>query len=76
MSDWQPIESAPKTLDKWGLTPRIILACPPVNASGWTVGEGFWRSTTNVGWVLSIDPETPTIYVEPTHWQPIPEPPK
>jgi hypothetical protein len=77
MSEWKPIKTASMEPDKYGLTPRMILACPPVNASGWTIAEGYWRwSGANPGWVSCMDPDVGDPYLEPTHWMPLPEPPK
>lgn len=77
---WQLIESAPKDYDKHGLTRRILLAAPPVNASGWMIAEGFWRvaasnSRYRTGWVTCMDPNVESPYFEPTHWAPLPSPP-
>lgn len=78
MSEWQDIASAPKDQDHVGLAPRIMLAAPPVNASGWMIAEGFWRQAGlrhRSGWVTCMDPNVEAPYFVPTHWQPLPAPP-
>jgi hypothetical protein len=71
MSEWQPIETAPKD-------GTAILVC-----SAWTMPDGLYR----VGWIadgffdgghwlfgwLDLDPEE---YSPPTHWMPLPAPPE
>lgn len=60
MSEWQPIETAPKdgtyllTSDgKWREVCKFV--------------DGFWCS--------DLEGESYSYVLEPTHWQPLPEPP-
>ncbi len=71
MEKWEPIDTAPKD--------KEIIVCDA--SSGWTIVaswsdrdgcgfrrlEGFWMSNGCVDNYLTIDP---------THWMPLPEPPK
>jgi hypothetical protein len=56
MSDWKPIETAPKSGNLLGWTPR-------------------WEYPRVVYW-LENQWETMLDHCEPTHWMPLPEPPK
>ncbi len=62
MSEWQPIETAPR---EYG---RYVLACRvggPIGVLGWDEDDGchFWLNGMLPG------------RVKPTHWLPLPEPP-
>jgi hypothetical protein len=64
MSEWQPIETAPKD------GTRIILGAdlnvdPELWASWWIGGDDRWANTPDWMWFTS-----------PTHWMPLPSPPK
>ncbi len=62
MTEWQPIETAPKDGTRVLLWRRAIRDQPtPIMA------DGFWCETC---WVW------PYILSEPTHWQPLPAPPE
>jgi Protein of unknown function (DUF551) len=71
VSEWQPIESAPKDGTK------IILAFirehwkPIVTVGAWIddapISTNEWMAWTSIGLIGCI---------EPTHWMPLPEPPK
>jgi len=64
MSEWQPIETAPKD------GKRIICWGPKL-----AVAECEWRKRFRdepEGWYRSNQPP----HVHPTHWMPLPEPPK
>lgn len=64
MSDWQPIETAPKD---WT---HVLLAF------GSSVAEGYWLEGADL-WLYantSIDDES-CIIDDPTHWMPLPAPP-
>lgn len=70
MSDWQPIETAPKD------GARILLA-PLMVVASWDFGDEEW--------IIAVqefdDPRIGKLmychYAEgPTHWMPLPEPPK
>lgn len=77
---WQPIETAPRDGTK-------VLLCRALNADGRPMGNAFgifcqvaaWWSEENHGegeWVVYCDmPQDPWLHFEPTHWQPLPEPP-
>jgi hypothetical protein len=67
VSDWQPIETAPKDGTE-------ILAYSPRDYAG--IFKTAWRPTDCPGWG-SID-SCCAYYVdmEATHWMPLPEPPK
>ena len=71
---WQPIETAPKEFDSTGITQRIILGFAPDEKDYTSPScEGYWRSD---GWVSSLDAFTPVAYLQPTHWRPLPAPPR
>ncbi len=65
--NWQPIETAPEETDVFCFWRG--LGGPNVDGRNYGVAmfsDGMWR-----------DPEDPEIeFVEPTHWMPLPEPPK
>jgi Protein of unknown function (DUF551) len=72
MSEWQPIETAP--------TMRTILlfAATDIGDDGsvknWRMETGFW-SMGHAGWKWG-GYELRPYSVQPTHWMPLPEPPK
>lgn len=67
MSEWQPIETAPKDG-----TP-ILVACP--YSSGVAVENVRWIDRPRArGW--RFHNYGPALGVQPTHWMPLPEPPK
>lgn len=63
MSEWQPIETAPKMQ-------TVLLFCPhehyekAICIGRFWIGDGNWKKTPHGK------------YLSPTHWMPIPEPPK
>jgi hypothetical protein len=67
MMEWQPIETAPEERD--------------VLISGWnddTPNSGRWVALSifdliNMKW---MNPEKTSTFYPPTHWMPLPEPPK
>jgi len=67
MSDgWQPIETAPK-IEGY----RILVARPCATIGANMVGEDYWTDRLQGGcWAKS------TPMAQPTHWMPLPEPPK
>ncbi|HEU4635425.1 MAG TPA: DUF551 domain-containing protein [Edaphobacter sp.] len=77
MSDWQPIETAPKdgtrVLVCYGSKPRVIVAY-------WQSEPSLWEREDVPCWAV-FEPEDPfySVYLldeyEPTHWQPLPKPP-
>ncbi len=73
MTEWQPIETAPKD----GSSILIVYICP---LDGPLVKEAQWwkrwyTDETNQGWMLANLDEEYGDYIEPTHWMPLPEPP-
>lgn len=78
MSEWQPIETAPKD----GTEILLLFTEPPFGAGDTNIAVGFWSNTTSV-W----DEETPWFASEAdskpltafgakaTHWMPLPPPP-
>ncbi len=77
--EWQPIASAPKDADKHGLSERIILGFAP-DETGYTLPscEGYWRQRSAIheaGWVSTLDALVPSVYLKPTQWRPLPDPP-
>lgn len=62
MSDWQPIETAPRD-GTW----LLLTGEGHVGAGLWLFGE--WRDLGDIGWGGMTEP---TI----THWMPLPEPPQ
>lgn len=75
MSDWRSIETAPRDG-----TP--ILVARHMREFGWIRGWAQWQSLEfagyDGGWVSygMFEPFGNLGLAEPTHWQPIPEPPK
>jgi hypothetical protein len=70
---WQPIETAPKEPDRFGMAVRILLAC--YGGKDPFACEGYWRFGGKQGWVSCMDPNVPAPYLEPLFWQPVPLPP-
>lgn len=80
MTDWQPIETAPKEHEKWllGYDGSTVIPIVWVNSafddeveggrySGWACAGYEWG---NVLYKSVYKPDNP-----PTHWMPLPEPP-
>lgn len=66
MSEWQPIETAPKDGQS------LLVWCPIRNRGGRaTVAywDDYWSLTHPGGWAEDDD-------CDPTHWMPLPAPPK
>lgn len=89
--DWQPIASAPKgggaeltTDPNWVEPPRILLGWTDTHADfvvqvqigrwDWYYAEG--GDGYHPGATAWVDDEGIQQSVEPTHWMPLPEPPK
>jgi len=84
MTDWQPIETAPKD-GSWVLITSY-------NTANWSDGvdRSYWQTQTahfiNGHWVTESYPDSHYGYMEveylttyadgPTHWMPLPAPPK
>jgi hypothetical protein len=69
MSEWQPIETAPKA---WNIR---ILVC---DKDGW-VGEVYWSDSwytdkSKPGWMIANCDEEYGEYIDATHWMPLPPP--
>jgi hypothetical protein len=62
MTEWQPIETAPKD------GTHILVQTPFGMTTAYSTGYFIWTG------VFSADYDNPGI--EPTHWMPLPEPPK
>lgn len=71
MSEWQPIETAPKD--------RFSLVCWAQFGSAGSVPMAVLKERGNSGeWIdedEEMDPQG-TYYARPTHWMRLPEPPK
>lgn len=63
MSEWQPIDTAPKE------SGNILVFVPPRFI---TLG---WHAEGD-GWMDATCPEHAGPEIDPTHWLPLPEPPK
>jgi hypothetical protein len=71
MSEWQPIETAPKdvSVDLW------VPACPELQFGGRRHPDCSWDE--NYGWWSPMLEKFLEDYpVTPTHWMPLPEPPR
>lgn len=77
MMDWQPIETAPKG--------KAILVYDPSHdhprVAQWMTamddGEGAWIYARKLSWQEPMMGKALSfIVVDPTHWMPLPEPPK
>ncbi len=72
MSNWQPIETAPKDgskVDLWVIFEN----------GGHRVTDAYWTGNDRRGWMLGSDGYTQHQYTTRpvvTHWMPIPEAPK
>jgi hypothetical protein len=77
MSEWQPIETAPKdgtVIDVWlgdasASDRQFYCTGETRRAPGWAWVVDKWRPVLAEGRVLST-------FVQPTHWMPLPAPPK
>lgn len=88
MSEWQPIESAPKgggaeliTDPEYVEPPKILLLFPNGAMSvaywDWYYAEGGRGYEDGIAWVEPVSGErVHNYYDNPTHWMPLPEPPK
>lgn len=64
MAEWLPIDTAPK--DGRRILVRCRLIGPCVASAGWDND-----SPNDIRWGVVND-----VYAEPTHWMPLPDPPK
>ena len=72
MSDWQPIETAPKDCDVWvygeAVPWRNSCAFLWQGQAGWNEDDGCW-------WTTAHDDKGEAMKVAATHWMPFPTPP-
>ena len=71
MSEWKPIESAPK-----GVMDRILVATTDgeVYEASWQ--RDWYGDKRRPGWMIANCDEEYGRYLDATHWMPLPEPPK
>jgi hypothetical protein len=69
MSEWQPIETAPKD----GKT--ILITNGYWVDRGW-FSKSVWLAPAKEGWVTEDERDCGQIHRDITHWMPLPEPPK
>ena len=76
MSDWKPIESAPKDGTQVLITGGTAEVCDYQATFVGAVGIAFWDVTRD-HWHGNEANAHDEFYVhKPTHWMPLPEPPK
>ena len=68
MSDWQPIESAPKDGTRVLLWTGNLSALPTGTEMVWSATVGWWDREMSHQWIHGSG-------VDPTHWMPLPAPP-
>lgn len=77
MSQWQPIETAPKDggwilIGRWAATAGIpSLDIPAHDAHLWWAARGQWSERWQKWW----DGIEPSIFAQPNVWAPLPSPP-
>lgn len=88
MTEWQPIETAPKgggaelvTDPAWVDPPAVLLFCDDVSFAArwdWYYAEGGAGHDGRSAWIICPSGERVADHFdgEPTHWMPLPEPPK
>ena len=82
MSDWRPIETAPKDGASVLIAPHMIVASWDFGAKQWIVGviplndDRTIANDWTVQPVMFFEQYLSNWGVEPTHWQPLPEPPQ
>lgn len=88
MSEWQPIDTAPKgggaeyvTDPEWVDPPQILLLFESKDISvahwDWAYAPGGYHCTDGVAWIEPCSGESLNLYYgKPTHWMPLPSPPK
>lgn len=71
-SGWRPIETAPKD------GTAILLYCDDHVSAEFGSVIGFWSEDDGGDWYASEAHSSPLFWASdrPTHWQPLPEPPK
>lgn len=74
MSEWQPIETAPKgPLNIVAEGPTILLCGGFTNNRVPAVRTGHWKAARTNAW---CDTALGRCSMQPTHWMPLPKPPK
>lgn len=73
MSEWQPIETAPK--DGTGILVIDMTARLPQAGQAWWIADVWTLVSPDTGWALEEDLYRSMIWVSPTHWLPLPAPP-
>ncbi len=82
MNEWRPIETAPKDGTKIYLFPQLQTAWWEFGDNEWMYGAVALNDNRQILEQFKWDAERPPmwfcLYVEdePTHWQPLPAPPK
>ncbi len=75
--DWQPIETAPKdgtVIIGYGLPPKATVNQRHFGSDVRTIKT--WKLGDTIGWSARNRFGMFTVGFEPTHWMPLPEPPK
>ena len=72
MSEWMPIESAPKD------ETAVILYMPAVGYRGAVITSAYWTTHNVECWHVDDQKNGPYPLrgTSPAHWMPLPEPPK
>lgn len=79
MSEWQPIETAPKDgtvvllFGLWAGEVGGIAQEPQIDIGRWSGGRSDYGSD---GWWGLITGDAYGCWMRPTHWMPLPQPPK
>jgi len=81
MNKWQPIETAPRDgtsiLIHNNYAPGLENGVAHHCWAGNTLVASWWADDDNGEWVVYIGlVEDPSVQFEPTHWMPLPDPPK
>lgn len=70
MSDWQPIETAPKD----GTPIKLLIPySPEIFPESDCTDRGFWSAEDSC---FRFDGDDGPDDIQPTHWMPLPEPPQ
>lgn len=76
MSEWQPIDSAPKILNKDGCSDPILLWVPADTLEPHRINIGYWWELFDAWCRINPNEGDTKFWAQPTHWMPLPEPPK
>ena len=74
MSEWQDMSTAPKDATEWQHDRTRVLLTDGVRISIGQWADGAWTDESEIRWVGDDGAFHETWY--PSHWQPLPEPPK